>query len=114
MIAVDDEKPLGHEEMKVLLDGDGLLRGLNKAHDPAEAAGEYIGLTLINPGAAEKLAEALEATWRRDPQLYYEDGFQEFADRGGRVGTAPIGTVEWVEVDDHADLQRAREVACRC
>ena len=36
------------------------------------------------------------------------------ADRGGRVGIAPIGEVEWVEVDDHADLVRAREVACRC
>jgi hypothetical protein len=30
------------------------------------------------------------------------------------VGLAPIGAVEWVEVDDHADLARAREVACRC
>ena len=24
------------------------------------------------------------------------------------------GAVEWVEVDDHADLARAREVAVRC
>jgi choline kinase len=114
VLALDDAKPLGREEMKVLLDGNGLLRGLNKAHDAAEAAGEYIGLTLIEPAAAEGLAEALEATWRRDPGLYYEDGFQEYADRGGRVGAAPIGTVEWVEVDDHADWARAREVACRC
>jgi choline kinase len=114
VIAVDDEKPLGEEEMKVHVTGEGLLDRINKSLDPATAQGEYIGLTLIEPEAAQGLADALEATWRRDPQLYYEDGFQEFADRGGRVGTAPIGTVEWVEVDDHADLQRAREVACRC
>jgi choline kinase len=114
VIAVDDEKPLGEEEMKVHVTGDGLLDRINKSLDPATARGEYIGLTLIEPEAAHGLADALEATWRRDPQLYYEDGFQEFADRGGRVGTAPIGTVEWVEVDDHADLERAREVACRC
>jgi choline kinase len=114
VIAVDDEKPLGEEEMKVHVTGDGLLDRINKSLDPATAQGEYIGLTLIEPEAAVGLADALEATWRRDPQLYYEDGFQEFADRGGRVGTAPIGTVEWVEVDDHADLARAREVACRC
>jgi hypothetical protein len=25
----------------------------------------------------------------------------------------PIGAVEWVEVDDHADLERAREIECR-
>jgi choline kinase len=114
VIAVDDEKELGEEEMKVHVTGEGLLDRINKSLDPATSQGEYIGLTLIEPEAAERLADALEATWRRDPQLYYEDGFQEFADRGGRVGTAPIGTVEWVEVDDHADLERAREVACRC
>jgi choline kinase len=114
VIAVDREKPLGQEEMKVHVTEEGLLDRINKSLDPATAQGEYIGLTLIEPTAAERLADALEATWRRDPQLYYEDGFQEFADRGGRVATAAIGAVEWVEVDDHADLARAREVACRC
>jgi choline kinase len=113
LIAVDDVKPLGEEEMKVHTSG-GYLDRINKALDPATAQGEYIGVTLIEPAAAEPLADALEAVWRRDPNLYYEDGFQEFADRGNRVGIAPIGAVEWVEVDDHADLARAREVACRC
>jgi choline kinase len=114
VLALDDAKPLAEEEMKVLLDGDGLLTGINKAHDPAAAAGEYIGLTLIEPAAADGLAAALEATWERDPSLYYEDGFQEYADRGGRVGVASIGGLEWVEVDDERDLARAREVAWRC
>jgi choline kinase len=114
VIAIDDEKDLGEEEMKVHLTGEGLLDRIHKSLDPATAAGEYIGVTLIEPHAAGPLADALEATWRRDPQLYYEDGFQELADRGGRVATAPIGAVQWVEVDDHADLARAREVACRC
>jgi choline kinase len=114
VIAVDDVKPLGEEEMKVHVTRDGHLDRINKALDPATAQGEYIGVTLIEAAAAAGLADALETTWRRDPQLYYEDGFQELADRGGRIGIAPIGRVEWVEVDDHADLARAREVACRC
>jgi choline kinase len=114
LIAVDQSKPLGEEEMKVHVSDAGLLERINKALDPASAHGEYIGLTLIEPGAAESLADALQATFERDPQLYYEDGFQEYADRGGRVGIAPIGEVEWVEVDDARDLERAREVACRC
>ena len=113
VLALDDAKALAQEEMKVLLDGDGLMRGINKAHDPAEAAGEYIGLTLIEPQAAQPLAEALEATWRRDTSLYYEDGFQEYADRGGRVGVASVGGLEWVEVDDQRDLDAARDVAWR-
>jgi hypothetical protein len=69
---------------------------------------------LIEPSAAAGLADALEATWRRDPSLYYEDGFAEFARRGGTVLAAPIGVVDWVEVDNHADLKRARAIAGRC
>jgi choline kinase len=114
VLAVDREKPLGQEEMKVLLDDRGHVTRISKAIDPARAEGEYIGVTLIEPQAAGPLADALEATWRRDPSRYYEDGFQELADRGGDVGTAPIGAVDWVEVDDDRDLARAREVACRC
>jgi choline kinase len=114
VIAVDQAKPLGDEEMKVRVSEAGLLERIHKSIDPSSAHGEYIGLTLIEARAATPLADALEATWRRDPSLYYEDGFQEYADRGGRIGIAPIGEVEWVEVDDHDDLARAREVACRC
>jgi choline kinase len=114
VIAVDQAKPLGNEEMKVHVSDGGLLARISKAIDPAQAHGEYIGLTLIPPAGASALTDALEATWRRDPSLYYEDGFQELADRGGRIAIAAIGEVDWVEVDDHADLERAREVACRC
>jgi choline kinase len=113
LLAVDDAKPLGEEEMKVVFDPAGQLARIHKSLDPATAHGEYIGAALIEPAAAASLAEALAATWRRDPGLYYEDGFQEYADRGGQVRAAPIGAVEWVEVDDPADLARAREIACR-
>jgi choline kinase len=114
LLALDDVKPLAEEEMKVHVSDAGRMTRINKAIDPVTAQGEYIGLALIEPAAADALADALEATFTRDPQLYYEDGFQEFSDRGGHVGTAPIGGVEWAEVDDHRDLERAREIACRC
>jgi choline kinase len=114
VLALDDAKTLGEEEMKVHLTDEGLLDAINKSLDPAGAQGEYIGVTLIEPHAADKLADALKATFERDPQLYYEDGFQELADRGGRVRGAAIGDVSWVEVDDDSDLARARELACLC
>ena len=114
ILAVDNVKQLADEEMKVVLDARGLLSRISKQMDPAKAYGEYIGATLITEAAAVPLASALEATWRRDPGLYYEDGYQEFADRGGEIAIAPIGAVEWVEVDNHDDLRRAREIAVRC
>ena len=114
ILAVDDVKRLADEEMKVVLGPDRRLARITKLMDPAQAYGEYIGATLIDPAAAAPLADALEATWRRDPSLYYEDGYQELADRGAFIGVAPIGEVEWVEVDNHDDLRRAREIAPRC
>jgi choline kinase len=114
LLAVDDVKSLADEEMKVLLDAGGRLRRISKGLDPSTAFGEYIGATLIEPHATAGLTAALEATWRRDPGLYYEDGYQELADSGGDVRVATIGRVDWVEVDNHADLARAREIACLC
>ncbi len=112
LLAVDSLKWLADEEMKVVIDAPDRVRRISKQMEPADAFGEYIGLTLIEPAAAEALADALEYTWRRDPNLYYEDGFQELVDRGGDVRATTIGEVDWVEVDNHADLARAREIAC--
>jgi choline kinase len=89
ILAVDNVKQLGDEEMKVVLDDRGRLARITKAG-------------------------ALEATWRRDPGLYYEDGYQEFTDRGDPVAVAPIGALDWVEVDNHDDLRRARDIAAHC
>jgi choline kinase len=97
--------------MKVSLGGDGAVERISK--ELGEADGEYIGVALIGPAAATPLADALGATWQRDPSLYYEDGFQELVARGETVRIAPIGAVDWVEVDDDADLARAREIAWR-
>jgi len=112
LLAVDDVKKLADEEMKVILSPEGFLRRITKLMDPAEAAGEYIGATLLEPEAAEALADALKATFEKDTDLYYEDGYQEYVNRGGKIAVAPIGDVPWVEVDNHEDLAKAREIAC--
>ncbi|GAA1542627.1 phosphocholine cytidylyltransferase family protein [Actinomadura kijaniata] len=111
LLAVDDVKKLADEEMKVILDGEGHLSKITKLMDPADAAGEYIGATLLEPAAAEALADALKATWEADPDQYYEDGYQELVNRGFAISVAPIGEVAWVEVDNHDDLNKAREIA---
>ena len=113
LLAVDTEKSLAEEEMKIRVADDGRVVQITKLMDPAAAYAEYIGATLIEGSAAQKLADALQATYERDPQLYYEDGYQHLADHGEFIGVAPLpsGTT-WVEVDDHVDLLRAREIAC--
>ena len=113
LLAIDNVKKLAEEEMKTVFDSDGQLTRITKLMEPADAFGEYIGANIIEPATAGKLADALKATWERDPNLYYEDGFQEFANRGGEVRASTIGEVSWVEVDNHEDLAKARDIACR-
>ncbi|MFF9688735.1 sugar phosphate nucleotidyltransferase [Streptomyces sp. NPDC014623] len=113
ILALDTVKTLADEEMKVITEDGKGVRRITKLMDPATATGEYIGVTLIEPEAAEELADALKATFERDPDLYYEDGYQELVNRGFTVDVAPIGEVTWVEIDNHDDLARGREIACR-
>ena len=113
LLAIDNVKKLADEEMKTVFSTGGQLTKITKLMDPADAFGEYIGANIIESSAAAGLADALQTTWERDPNLYYEDGFQEYANRGGQVRAATIGEVSWVEVDNHDDLTKAREIACR-
>lgn len=113
ILALDTVKQLADEEMKVITSDTGGVQRITKLMDPATATGEYIGVTLIEPEAAGELADALKATFERDPDLYYEDGYQELVHRGFTVDVAPIGDVTWVEIDNHDDLAKGREIACQ-
>ncbi|MEV4994376.1 phosphocholine cytidylyltransferase family protein [Streptomyces niveus] len=113
ILALDAVKQLADEEMKVITEPDKGVRRITKLMDPATATGEYIGVTLIEPEAADELADALKATFERDPDLYYEDGYQELVDRGFTIDVAPIGDVPWVEIDNHDDLAKGRVIACQ-
>ncbi|WP_112246648.1 phosphocholine cytidylyltransferase family protein [Kribbella monticola] len=112
ILALDTVKSLADEEMKVIWSEANGVERITKLMEPSDATGEYIGLTLIEPSAAADLADALKTTWERDPNLYYEDGYQELVNRGRRIDVAGIGKVDWVEIDNHDDLARAREIVC--
>ncbi|PZT75050.1 MULTISPECIES: phosphocholine cytidylyltransferase family protein [unclassified Streptomyces] len=113
ILALDTVKQLADEEMKVVVDPAEGVRRITKLMDPAEATGEYIGVTLIEAEAAEALADALKTTFERDPDLYYEDGYQELVNRGFKIDVEPIGDVQWVEIDNHDDLAKGRKIACQ-
>lgn len=111
-LAIDTEKVLGDEEMKVALDGAGSVRHVSKGL-PHDADGEFIGVSLVPPAIAGLLVDALERTWRADPSRYYEDAYQLLAVELDAVRAVPVGSVPWTEVDDAADLAVAKELACR-
>jgi choline kinase len=111
-LSLDNVKKLADEEMKVQLNDRGGVTLITKLMEPETAAGEYIGVARIPGTLAGDLADALQATFQRDPNLYYEDGFQVMVNRGAHIATAAIGDVPWIEVDTLEDLERAREIVC--
>ncbi|MFD5518507.1 sugar phosphate nucleotidyltransferase [Streptomyces sp. NPDC127066] len=113
ILALDTVKKLADEEMKVVVDPDKGVQRITKLMEPSEATGEYIGVTLIEGAAAAELADALKTVWETDPQQFYEHGYQELVNRGFRIDVAPIGEVKWVEIDNHDDLAKGREIACQ-
>ncbi|BCL26291.1 sugar phosphate nucleotidyltransferase [Streptomyces aurantiacus] len=113
ILALDTVKSLADEEMKVVVGPEGDMTKITKLMDPAEATGEYIGVTLIEGDAADELADALKTVFEADPQQFYEHGYQELVNRGFRIDVAPIGDVKWVEIDNHDDLAKGREIACQ-
>ncbi|MGW3914576.1 phosphocholine cytidylyltransferase family protein [Streptomyces sp. NPDC005070] len=113
ILALDTVKKLADEEMKVVVDPDKGVQKITKLMEPSEATGEYIGVTLIEGVAAAELADALKTVWETDPQQFYEHGYQELVNRGFQIDVAPIGEVKWVEIDNHDDLAKGREIACQ-
>lgn len=112
LLAIDEVKKLGDEEMKVLRHADGRVHAISKQlrHD---ADGEYIGVSLVPASLAGAVVDALERTWQRDVNQYYEDAFQVLMDEGVRIQACGIGDQPWTEIDDADDLLRAKELLCR-
>ncbi|WP_199038391.1 phosphocholine cytidylyltransferase family protein [Glycomyces salinus] len=109
LLALDDAKELTDEAMKVRIGETGVER-IHKEQPVETAAGEYIGVSLIPEAVADDLTKALEDTYGRDPNLYYEDAYQILAERG-QVDCVSVGGAVWTEVDDHADWDAAKAIA---
>jgi choline kinase len=105
-LLLDRETRLGEEEMKALVDDRGALRRLSKQVNPAEAAGESIGVQKVSGPALQILWATLDAMREAsDTSGYYEDAFQRMLQAGVTFHTVLIGHHEWTEIDDLADLE---------
>jgi choline kinase len=106
-LVVDGDEPLGHEEMKVTLDEDGLLTKISKLLDPSDAVGEYIGICRFDAaGTATVMDSARRLVAAGSTDLYYEDAMDAAAaDLAMRASWTQQRL--WTEIDDDADYRRA-------
>jgi choline kinase len=110
VIAVDFSQTLDIEQMKVVVT-DTRVENISKELHPATSHGEYAGVALFRPAAADEVVSALEETIKVDPTRYYEDALQLAITRGLCVTACDIGRGAWIEVDDHQDLESARKTS---
>lgn len=110
VLAVDDFKDLGEEEMKVIVE-DGVIKRIHKSLDPETAHGEYIGALKITGGSHVELTKAFEDKIAENPKLYYEDALQAAFDAGLAFGMVSTNGLPNMEIDTPEDLKAAEAVA---
>ena len=108
LLAVDLERPLTDESMKVACAGDGTLESIGK-RGVGHAAGEYIGMLMARGAVLRALRDVLE-TFVGDPgaaNAWYEGAIGRSAAAGVRWHVWPMPSTGWVEIDDDDDLEAA-------
>ena len=108
LLAVDLERPLTDESMKVSLRPDCTLESIGKVGIDAPA-GEYIGMLSARDEILAALRAALEA-WVDDPAAvneWYEGAVLRTAAAGAGWHVWPTPGTGWVEIDDDKDLDAA-------
>lgn len=109
MLAVDLERRLTDESMKVSRTPEGSLDRIGKV-GIAEPVGEYVGMLAARGSALRRLREQLESFVGRPESVneWYEGAVGRTAAEGVRWFVWPMPSSGWVEIDDDADLQAAQ------
>jgi choline kinase len=110
-VAVDAGRMLDAEAMKVTVSGLN-IEAFGKGIELAKSAGESIGIERISARASATLFDALdEAIAGGETNLYYEDVYSRLIAAGRlRAEAVAVRDLPWTEVDDFADLERARQL----
>jgi choline kinase len=109
IVAVDNSAAPRDEAMKVALDSGGRIRAFGKRIAPSQAHAESIGIEWIAAHAVPRVAHALRtATANGRSDVYYEDVYNDVLDELA-FHAVPVDPRAWIEIDDLADLARARE-----
>jgi choline kinase len=108
-LALRSDRVLGVEEIKVLTDGNGFVRSIGKDVNPAEAAGESIGIERFGNAAAAALWRVLDRMILGEDRvgLFYEAAFQELIDSGHGIAAVDVGSLRCIEIDTPGDLALA-------
>jgi len=116
LIAVDVERELTDESMKVAVRAGGgqLLDGIGKS-GIVDPVGEYVGMLMARGSVLAHLRRTLEGFVGRPDAVdhWYEGAVGITAMEGAPWSVWATPSSEWVEIDDDADYESARELCAR-
>jgi choline kinase len=113
-VTVDEKESYDSDDMKVLRDGNRLLR-IGKALKPGGYNAESIGLLAFCGAGPRLFADQVDAMMRRPDgtRRWYLRAVDELARAGADVRTVSIRGEEWQEVDFPADVEKAKALTAR-
>jgi choline kinase len=113
-VTVDEKDSYDADDMKVLRDGDRLLR-IGKALEPGSYNAESIGLIAFRGEGPGRFAAQVEAMMRQPDgtRRWYLRAIDALAQAGSDVRTVSIRGEEWQEVDFPEDVEAAKALTAR-
>jgi choline kinase len=112
LLAVDLQRELSDEAMKVALSREGTLARIGKV-DVVAPEGEYVGMLAARGQALRSLRSALEGFVGRaeSSDEWYERAVGDTVAAGAAWHIWPMLSTDWVEIDDDSDLDAANRIA---
>jgi choline kinase len=103
---------VGQEDIKVMTDKSGFVEEINKTMNPAEAAGESIGIELFFEDSSVKLFDELQIMIESEKKVnvWYEEAFQRIIDLGTKIAAVDVGDLKCMELDTVEDFKNAENL----
>jgi choline kinase len=113
-VTVDEKEAYDADDMKVLRDGDRLLR-IGKALEPGGYNAESIGLLAFRGEGAALFARQVDKMmrWPDGTRRWYLRAIDQLAQDGADVRTVSIRGEDWQEVDFPEDVEAAKALTAR-
>lgn len=102
---------LGEEEMKVVTDARGAITEISKTCDPAQAAGESLGIERMGKAYTAALYRELEAMMTQEhlENSFYELAFLRLISRGSTFSVLDVTDLFSCELDTVEDFETAKQ-----
>ena len=101
---------LGEEEMKVVTDAQGSIREISKTCNPADAAGESLGIEKMGREYTRALYRELEPMMNREhlENVFYERAFERLIPQGHTYQVLDVTELFSCELDTIEDFENAK------